>query len=508
MFGGFAKVGDDGHGFHLVVLDGKALVIFELVAAKCSCSSEMPCCHLLCGSVGKVCHAPLEQLSQVWLPYQTNGNAIATRRSDVILTWTNGETGSLSFGYNQARGAFLDSLHQMCNVSIDHFDLDDCSSSPPPHTWPSASHSVPSAEATSYILWSSSTSQLTKAPLTFENSHSSAYEAAILTVYSHLAAFEPLQIPRAPIHIQAIQAALVMQLKHAVVMELESNPQGAAWLRFGLNSALTLDWPDLHVLNLIGLGIVDCRYLRYTTALSQLEMAFRLSREIGHKIGALLASVALYDVYKAQGMTKLAYRHLKAAQKFAPAQFKPTLHKHLQGLHEKLQTKASLWQTLSPRPRRSSGNLLASRVFLSASILEDLAFESLIHPVQQPSVVVKVSYNVQYRMPYERRWPLSTFLLHLITRHEDSTFHEDDDDIAAKGCIVGVTHSTHGAEHVISLKETMGAIVDCLPNGFKIILAARPTAHQVVSGMTVSCKLCQQLIPLETVEAHDCFGRR
>ncbi|KAF0697334.1 Aste57867_11960 [Aphanomyces stellatus] len=551
MFGGFARTtpdasGDDAGCSYLVVLDDASLHIFEC-PLMCTCSVStlgLPCVHQLAGTWRQVRALPLELLTHAWIPYQTNGHAVAARRSDVVLRWPDIDTGWLVFAYNQARGSFLDGLMRRCDghLTVDHIDLDEDSTELHVTNW--SFMTAPNRLRRRSSSTAASPSRVHPPPdtsaLLFEDDvHAPDYEAMLLSLYMRLPVASSSSPPPPPldsiIH-RGLQAALVAQVKHGLVFHIESSHGlGLPLLQYGIQAALALDWPDLHALGLIGLAIADCTVLKWTSALSHLDMSFRLAQEIDHAVGCFVAAVGQYDVHVAMAQWDQAYERLKLAQRYAPPQHKPLVHTKLQALHEKVQasrapTTTTVWRVLSPR--RSSGNLATTpRTFLSATLVDDLSIDALLHPLAPPTVLVKgnlmtpssaachmyvqVGPGVQYRLSYDRTWTVETFLTHIIARHEKRS---EKTPSTSSSCIVGLAVDGfvppsgrpphHPGAAVLSFEQPMAAVVDAKPSfGLKAILADRPRVAPAPSGVTVACKLCHAHIPLEHVEAHshECF---
>ncbi|ETV73981.1 hypothetical protein, variant [Aphanomyces astaci] len=547
MFGGLAKLRGDaasvangsGDGYHLIVLYEHTLHIFQS-SRRCRCctvsassinipqppppspsstpasramyrprhaSSQLPSPHEL--SFQPWQQLPLESLTHVWLPYQTHGLTVATRRNDVILQWADLETGWMSFSHNQSRGEFLDYLHrQDYTLAIDHLDLDDVAS---PHStivgrnWsfltPNYSlNPLPQTTADTPVPPSPpAAAPSDNTGLTYEDRHSSAYEASLLTLYMHLptastttgssSSSTVLPHHEHTLDIRGLQVALTYQVKHGLALALEGNVMGMSLLSMVVEGAICLDWGDLHALGLVGVALAECRGgQRFTAAMANIETSFRLSWESGHDVGCFVASVAQYDVQCAQLAWDAAYASLKKAQRFAPPKHKPLMHSKLQALHDRVQGKDSTavptgWRRVLS-PRRSSNDLVISTSSkppisnLTSVVLDDLAVSDLTYYMPNPTVLVKVTPHRQYRLSYHRHWTVHTLLSHVICRHERRTVQDMTSQLF---CIVGLDiDPSQQHDQVLALHQSMASVMDSsTPVRFKAILADRPAVVAV-----------------------------
>ncbi|ETW02976.1 hypothetical protein H310_05417 [Aphanomyces invadans] len=576
MFGGLARLRGGGpgapgpHGFgdcyHLVVMREHSLHIFQCTRRRCRCYPS----SILQASTGPTNRSPpctlhhplpsphhldfepwqqlpLDTLTNVWLPYQTHGQAVATRRSDVILRWADTETGWLSFSHNQARGEFLDYIQRLYGhtLVIDHLDLDEPSNLPADNTtvldrnWSFLTNNGGGDEPKPTMcpqpppapVPTKTEAHLDPAPgLVFGDRHSSAYEATLLTLYMQLPEYNALPSHKVTVADEGLAVALLAQVMHGISLALEGNTFGMPLLTMVVEGAICLDRIDLHALCLVGVALAECRGQRFTAALAHIETSYRLSWESGHDVGCFIASVGQYDVHCAQAAWDSAYASLRRAQVYAPAKYKPMVHSKVQALHSRMQGKDAPpseaihgWRRVLS-PRRSSDDLIASSLkpphsYFTTALLDEVPVADLMFPSSSStSVLVKVSPHRQYRMAYEPQWTVHDFLSHLVARHEHTvqqkSHHLPQPPSAShNSCIVGLVFDVpshhHSDDQVLGLRQPFAAVLAASPssNRFRAILADRPVMPAVASGVTVACTLCQRQIPLEQVEthSHECY---
>ncbi|OQR80726.1 hypothetical protein ACHHYP_17267 [Achlya hypogyna] len=471
---------------HLVLLFSSHLVLYARhplsTKAPCTCiTTSLPCPHFASmAEFALLTQLPLSAISKIYLPYQTHGSAVATRRSDLVLQTVADGALWLDFSYNIARSTFLDALVQALSptaVSVDSLDLDDIDArrlaAQPPNAHGNADDDDLSCR------------------------QSPAYEAQIVSLYMQLDAHPPASSGAGSALSFGLRLALAQLVKHALELDDDAAPLAATLLQTALECAVHVDLVDVHVAAVVVHAAIDTKHGRLPQAHAHLQTALRMSVEIEHRVLLFAAYLGLCDLEVAQRRLDKATEMLHRAREFAPPEWKLSYHGHLQTLQAlpspPLNEKIDAWWGLSQRP--------VTR--FAWTVLESLPLPRLLLELPQHTTLVKVETLVHYRIGYDANWTVADLLAAAIRRHERGR--------VSSRCIVGLVDVK---DRVIPLLTPLHAALRRHPDGFEALLEPRSMLHSAGSAPheapSVSCSLCNQAIALDNVESHSevCFQSR
>ncbi|OQR95911.1 hypothetical protein THRCLA_07466 [Thraustotheca clavata] len=497
LFGAFARVittEEKISSHYLLLLFPSSLSIYERqkVSAKatsslnCTCaSSSLPCPHIASSrEFVLLTNFSLQSIQRVYLPYQTNGSAVATRRSDLLLETILDGMIWLVFPYNIARGTFLDMLmHAVAPIHliVENLDLDDTDNS----LILAQAHNVSDtraigelgdADQIEFLSNAKEIQSIINAKYEPCHRHSAEYEAQIVSLYMQLDTShdEPHICRRRSISLlpqnpksngvvyDGLRLAMVQHLKHAIECDTVNHPMATSLIQMVLQFALSLDQTDLHIVALLALAPTETKASRYTQAKTYVDMAIRLSVEIEHTTMLFVGYLCLCDIEAAQNNIDQAIKMLYRAKEFALPEWKLSFHSNLQTLQAiapiPLTEKIEKWWGIAPERTET-------QTCFGPKVLNAIPLSQLLLDLPLKIVLIKVDRQVHYRIGYEDSWTIGDLLRATIIRHERSW--------QSSRCIVGFKDDQRPTDKESVLPLDIPLLQVLSPNGFIAVLEPR-----------------------------------